>query len=646
MSSAHTIDVLKSNILFNDKELLSLNFQFSAKNFEEIKEGNLIFKPGEASVCVYLIIKGEVKLKTSFPKQILTKTTNDFFGDIEILQGSLRKSTAMANSDCLVYKLDGELFKNIIQHPEPTANTSTDAVLSLTDSEISDSEQPEIILNTDDIKLNTEEPQNLTGQLQFDNDVEHKDNHVNEIPVEINNENYVDLTTVNQSTEEFETYNDQTNANEYESEKMIDNVDTNEKMNEGNLDFLEENNRIEILENTETYSDELVGSAIQNTNFSKYESLLQPSSDFKKTVKDILHFLLKQTDSENGAFYIYDPNEEKLEDYYQTTESFYKTKKSLQDSITGIVAREKKIRFAVSVANDSYFNPEIDVPNDFDGRTIIFIPLLDTKNNLLGIVQIGSHQTDFTKDEEKSIEDAAKYCSVVFEKSLNFVEPVKEKNQNSDLNFIANFLLQDVKAPLMNIKSYAAILSRYNLPDEVKKVIALISTQSSSIIDLIQSSIDYSNQSTEYNFEETSFNDAMNQILMLLSDYVESRNVKLFKKFSKDAIVKIDERKFYVACYYITKFACDMMPDGGNLYFSSYAEDGKIILKIRDESKGIGNMTIDDIMENFSIDENKEYSGLGLAIAKFIIEAMQSELIIEPSSMGISYSIFLHLNSQ
>lgn len=644
MSSAQTIDALKSNILFNDKELLSLNFQFSAKNFEEVKEGDLIFKPGEASSYVYLVVKGDVKLKISSPKQLLTKATNDFFGDVEVLEGSLRKSTAMANSDCLVYKLDGELFKNIINHSKPMETTVSENKQDLNNSEGADSAKEDIILNTDDVNINFDELQNISQSQQTDNYAEFNDNPAEEIHNDLENENLVELTE-GENQQISDIYDSQKNSNEF-----IPDINLGEMVDEETdpeiKSLSEEKNPIEVLEKIESYKNDHLEISTQDNDFSKYESLLQPSSDLKKTVKDILHFLLKQTDSEIGAFYLYDPDDDKLEDYYQTTESFYKTKKSLKDSITGIVAREKIIRFAVSVANDSYFNPEIDVPNDFDGRTIIFIPLVDSKNNLLGIVQVGSHQTEFTKDEERSIKNAAKYSSLIFEKSLNFVEPVKEKKQNPDLNFIANFLLQDVKAPLINIKSYAAILSRYNLPDEVKKVIALISTQSTSIIDLIQSSIDYSNQSTENNFNETSFNDAMNQILMLLSDYVESRNVKLFKKFSKDVIVKIDEGKFFVACYYITKFACDMMPDGGNLYFSSFAEDGKIILKIRDESKGIGNLTINNLMENLSIDENREYSGLGLAIAKFIIEAMQSELIIEPSSMGISYSISLDLNSQ
>ena len=65
-------------------------------------------------------------------------------------------------------------------------------------------------------------------------------------------------------------------------------------------------------------------------------------------------------------------------------------------------------------------------------------------------------------------------------------------SSKSELNQISNFIMQDVKAPLLTIKHYSSILSRFDLPEEVKKVISLLSGQTNSIIDLLQASIDFS----------------------------------------------------------------------------------------------------------------------------------------------------------
>ena len=44
-------------------------------------------------------------------------------------------------------------------------------------------------------------------------------------------------------------------------------------------------------------------------------------------------------------------------------------KKSIKEGITGLVAKEKEIRFAVSFLNDINYNQEIDRPNGFLGET-------------------------------------------------------------------------------------------------------------------------------------------------------------------------------------------------------------------------------------------------------------------------------------
>lgn len=63
---------------------------------------------------------------------------------------------------------------------------------------------------------------------------------------------------------------------------------------------------------------------------------------------------------------------------------------------------------------------------------------------------------------------------------------------STGLTQIANFLMQDVKAPLLTVKHYSSILSRFDLSDEVKKVIKLLSSHTNSVIDFLQASIDFS----------------------------------------------------------------------------------------------------------------------------------------------------------
>ena len=114
MSATKTIESLKSNDLFKGVDFLSLKFPFDVKNFEEFKEGDLIYSSGQPSSFIYLIVSGEVKLKLNAVKRLFFKITNDFFGESEILKNTERNSSALANSYCLLYKIEKQLIERLI----------------------------------------------------------------------------------------------------------------------------------------------------------------------------------------------------------------------------------------------------------------------------------------------------------------------------------------------------------------------------------------------------------------------------------------------------------------------------------------------------------------------------------------------------
>lgn len=70
MISNKTIELVKSNDLFKGLDFNSLNIPFDARNFQEYKEGDLIYSSGEPSEFVCLLINGEVKIKLKSVKRL------------------------------------------------------------------------------------------------------------------------------------------------------------------------------------------------------------------------------------------------------------------------------------------------------------------------------------------------------------------------------------------------------------------------------------------------------------------------------------------------------------------------------------------------------------------------------------------------
>src|ERR1035437_3651795 len=100
------LSAIRNNALFKGVNDANLNFNFNPKDFIEKGEGEIIYQSGDPGDCLYLIIDGEVKLKipggVSSPI-ILRKANNDFFGEKEVQENSIRKSSAVANKNTLLY---------------------------------------------------------------------------------------------------------------------------------------------------------------------------------------------------------------------------------------------------------------------------------------------------------------------------------------------------------------------------------------------------------------------------------------------------------------------------------------------------------------------------------------------------------------
>ena len=109
---------LKRNTLFKGASKTYLNLIIKPKNYFKVKEGEVIYSCGEEAFGLYLILMGEIKIKFCnerkkehrFNRRYLT----DFFGESEVLDESKRNSSAVADKDCILYKISSTELKSLI----------------------------------------------------------------------------------------------------------------------------------------------------------------------------------------------------------------------------------------------------------------------------------------------------------------------------------------------------------------------------------------------------------------------------------------------------------------------------------------------------------------------------------------------------
>jgi CRP-like cAMP-binding protein len=109
-----TIQDIKNNKLFTGIKNSVLSTFFDQKEIKEAKEGEVIYKTGDQSNALYLIIKGDIRVKFSSNNYLSNRIFNDFFGEKELIDETRRISSAVAFSKLTYYRLDKAVFKNIV----------------------------------------------------------------------------------------------------------------------------------------------------------------------------------------------------------------------------------------------------------------------------------------------------------------------------------------------------------------------------------------------------------------------------------------------------------------------------------------------------------------------------------------------------
>src|SRR3972149_5622031 len=107
---------LETNLLFKDVDQSIISSIFDSKNFRAEKEGELIFQAGAERKWLYLVLEGQIKLKfygTMGGISPFKKGKNEFLGEQEILEGTTRISSAVVDTDCILYLISKEALLDL-----------------------------------------------------------------------------------------------------------------------------------------------------------------------------------------------------------------------------------------------------------------------------------------------------------------------------------------------------------------------------------------------------------------------------------------------------------------------------------------------------------------------------------------------------
>lgn len=213
-------------------------------------------------------------------------------------------------------------------------------------------------------------------------------------------------------------------------------------------------------------------------------------------------------------------------------------------------------------------------------------------------------------------------------------EQLKSERMKTEL--ITN-VSHDIKTPITSIISYVDLLDKENIENEkAKEYIEVLKRQSERLKKLVQDLIDASKASTgniPVNMEQVNINVMLEQLLGESMEKLSSRNLTPVVKYGSEGAIASGDGRLLQRCFdnliqNIYKYAMD----GSRVYIDVKEEGSEISVTLKNISKVELNISGDELMERFvrgDSSRNTEGSGLGLSIAKSLMEIQNGDLKVD-----------------
>ena len=359
-------------------------------------------------------------------------------------------------------------------------------------------------------------------------------------------------------------------------------------------------------------------------------------------LNSIVEVASELTNADRGTLYLIDEEQNELWSKVIQGLEAKEIRLKIGQGLAGSAAETNEIVNVPDASLDDRFNPGFDMATGYVTKSVLCFPIKNRDGKAIGVLQlINSKNGVFSKMDEQFLEALSINAAIALE-NAELIEQLLRTDRLTSLGKMAGFILQDIKKPIITIKHFAEHIKKKQVPPDIKQVLEMQIEQANAVVNLVQTTLSYSEGKSILQSQVQSLNQVLDTVLLMLAEYVESQKVKLFKKYDKDVLVSVDKNEFYQACYQITKNACEAMPNGGNLYFSTQIVDDGVQISIRDTGLGIPDSIKERIFEPFMSHGKKQGTGLGLSITEKIIKDHRGTVSVE-SNLGEGTTFFILL---
>jgi signal transduction histidine kinase len=394
------------------------------------------------------------------------------------------------------------------------------------------------------------------------------------------------------------------------------------------------------------------------------------SLDSSQILTRIMEEVTARLDTEAAALLLLDPVKQELEFAAVAgpkSGGLKGVRLEMGQGVVGWVAQHNQPLMVPDVTRDPRFFKNLDKRTATTTRSILCVPLR-VREQLIGVVEvINKRQGQFSVADQRLLESLATFAAVAIENARLYEEAnrqvqqttlyardlsatyQRERKQREALDRLRysflNVVGHELKTPLTTILQGLEALQnplRGLLNSEQAEIVGMLNHQSSYLSQLIDGLITFATFSARQGtmrFRDVPFESVLDDALALSHFKAARKNIVLEdRRQAPLPILSLDKERISEALSHLLDNAIKFSPEGSQVVVQT--ENGKEGLAVRviDRGSGIPADQLDGIWDSFvqmstSLERGLEGLGLGLAIARYIVEAHNGQISVE-SELG------------
>jgi len=210
----------------------------------------------------------------------------------------------------------------------------------------------------------------------------------------------------------------------------------------------------------------------------------------------------------------------------------------------------------------------------------------------------------------------------------HFITEVMRSERLSLVGAMANSIIHDLKNPICIVRCCSDLIVQDTADPRIRELATMTNKALDGMLSMTQELLDYARGSTSLSCETVSVWRLLDELNQQALRLLPGHNIQFVKHIRHDGNVLVDLSRFIRVLANLIKNAREAMPSGGILTISTDLVSGEVVIRISDTGIGIPAELLPRVFEPFVTHGKSHGTGLGMAIAKSVVEAHKGKISI------------------